>query len=137
MTMLPMTAIIPLPTLDYQSGKLSRNGLFRVASEPVRNVAALAAATLGLLLGAGSVARAAPESEAASDPGAALMEAGKALMNEKRYLEAAEKFQAAVTADPSNDLGWYQLASAHRKAERCDRAIAAYKRYMDLVPTVP
>jgi tetratricopeptide (TPR) repeat protein len=103
----------------------------------VRNAAALAVAILGSLLRAGGVAHAAPESEAANDPTAALMEAGKALMNEKRYLDAAEKFQAAASADPNNDLAWYQLASAHRKAERCDRAITEYKRYMDLVPTVP
>ena len=58
-------------------------------------------------------------------------------MTAKQYAEAAEKFQAVVAADPEHDLGWYQLASAYRKAEKCDRAVAAYKRYMDLVPNMP
>jgi tetratricopeptide (TPR) repeat protein len=78
----------------------------------------------------GSVARATPASDAA-------FEAGATLMTAKRFAEAAEKFQEVVSSEPNNDLGWYQLASAHRKAERCDRAVAAYKRYMDLVPTQP
>jgi tetratricopeptide (TPR) repeat protein len=89
-----------------------------------------AVVAVGLSLLSASVARATPASDAAFD-------AGTTLMSAKRFAEAAEKFQEVVSSDPNNDLGWYQLASAHRKAERCDRAVAAYKRYMDLVPTQP
>ena len=58
-------------------------------------------------------------------------------MNAKSYAEAAEKFEAVVAADPNNDLAWYQLARRSRQAGRCDRAIVAYRRYMDLVPNMP
>jgi tetratricopeptide (TPR) repeat protein len=47
------------------------------------------------------------------------------------------KFEIVVAADPNYDLGWYMLASASRQAGRCERAIVAYKRYMDLVPSMP
>jgi predicted Zn-dependent protease len=93
----------------------------------VKNVAAPA---IAFLLSSMSVARATPASDAAFAEGSTLMTA-------KRYAEAAEKFQAVVDADPNNDLGWYQLASAYRKAERCERAVPAYRRYMDLVPSMP
>ena len=93
----------------------------------MRNAAAVAVA---LLLLPAWIARATPASDAA-------FEAGAALMTQKRYAEAAEKFQEVVASDPNNDLAWYQLASAHRKAERCDRAVPAYRRYMDLVTNMP
>ena len=93
----------------------------------MRNAAAVAVA---LLLLPAWIAQATPASDAA-------FEAGAALMTQKRYAEAAEKFQEVVASDPNNDLAWYQLASAHRKAERCDRAVPAYRRYMDLVTNMP
>ena len=82
----------------------------------MKNVAAPA---IALLLLSVSTARATPASDAAFAEGTSLMTA-------KQYPEAAEKFQVVVAADPSNDLGWYQLASAYRKAEKCDRAVPAY-----------
>ena len=93
----------------------------------MKNVAAPA---IALLLLSVSTARATPASDTAFAEGTTLMTA-------KQYAEAAEKFQVVVAADPNNDLGWYQLASAYRKAEKCDRAVPAYKRYMDLVPNMP
>jgi predicted Zn-dependent protease len=92
----------------------------------VKNAVAVAVA-LVLLPG---MARATPASDAA-------FEEGKALVNVKNYAGAAAKFETVVAADPKHELGWYQLASASRQAGKCDRAIVAYKRYMDLVPTVP
>lgn len=77
-----------------------------------------------------STAHGTPASDAAFAEGTTLMTA-------KRYAEAADKFQAVVDADANNDLGWYQLASAYRKADKCDRAVPAYRRYMDLVPNMP
>ena len=88
------------------------------------------AAAVALSLAFASAARATPESDAA-------FEEGKTLNAAKNYAGAAAKFEIVVAADPSNDLGWYLLASASRQAGRCDRAIVAYKRYMDLVPTLP
>jgi hypothetical protein len=41
---------------------------------------------------------------------------GSRLLREKRYPEAAAKYEATVAADPKNDLAWYQLASAHPDA---------------------
>jgi tetratricopeptide (TPR) repeat protein len=90
----------------------------------------VAAPALALLWLSGSGAHATPASDAAFAEGSALMTA-------KRFAEAADKFQIVVDADPNNDLGWYQLASAYRKAEKCDRAVPAYRRYMDLVPSMP
>jgi len=92
-------------------------------------IAAVAVALSSLLLSA-SIARATPASEAA-------FEAGKALVAAKNYAGAIAKFDVVVAAEPNNDLAWYQLASASRQAGRCDRAIVAYKRYMDLVPNLP
>jgi len=93
----------------------------------MKNVAAYGLALLFLSV---STAHATPDTEAAFAEGTSLMTA-------KRYAEAADKFQAVVNVDPNNDLGWYQLASAYRKAEKCERAVPAYKRYMDLVPNMP
>jgi len=90
----------------------------------------VAASGLALLFLSVSTAHATPDTEAAFAEGTSLMTA-------KRYAEAADKFQAVVNVDPNNDLGWYQLASAYRKAEKCERAVPAYKRYMDLVPNMP
>jgi tetratricopeptide (TPR) repeat protein len=88
------------------------------------------AAAFALLLLNGSIARATPAADAAFDEGAALMKT-------KSYAAAAAKFETVVAADPNHDLGWYQLASASRQSGRCDRAIVAYKRYMDIVPNMP
>jgi tetratricopeptide (TPR) repeat protein len=81
------------------------------------------------LLVSASIARATPASDAA-------FEEGKALVTAKDYAGASAKFETVVAADPNHDLAWYQLASASRQAGRCDRAIVAYKRYMDLVPSM-
>ncbi len=59
---------------------------------------------------------------------------GQALIHAKRYAEAAEKFEQVVAADPKNDTGWYQLASARRQSGDCDKALVAYRRYVELVP---
>jgi tetratricopeptide (TPR) repeat protein len=90
----------------------------------------VAASGLALLFLSVSTARATPDTDAAFAEGTTLMTA-------KRYAEAADKFQTVVNVDPNNDLGWYQLASAYRKADKCERAVPAYKRYMDFVPNMP
>ena len=88
----------------------------------------VAAASFLLLWGA--AARATPASDAA-------FEKGKTLSAAKDYAGAATQFEIVVAADPNNDQGWYRLASASRQAGHCDRAVVAYKKYMDLVPNMP
>ena len=83
-----------------------------------------------LLLLWAAAAHATPASDAA-------FEKGKVLSAAKNYAGAAAQFEIVVAADPSNDQGWYRLASASRQAGRCDRAAVAYKKYMDLVPNMP
>jgi tetratricopeptide (TPR) repeat protein len=79
-----------------------------------------------LALGSGP-AMATPASEAAYAEGQTLL-AGKKLP------EAAEKFEAAVAADPSYAPAWYALAVARRRMNQCTGAIAAYRRYATLEP---
>jgi len=93
----------------------------------VRIPAAIAVTSLLL---SGPIARATPASDAA-------FEEGKALLTAKNYAGATAKFEAVVAADPAHDQAWYRLASATRQGGQCERAIVAYKRYMDLVPSVP
>src|SRR5262249_53954934 len=68
-----------------------------------------------------SVAAASPASEAAYSEGLALFDA-------KNYAAAADRFEAAVAADPGYALAWYKLASVRRRMNQCTGAIAAYRR---------
>jgi tetratricopeptide (TPR) repeat protein len=67
----------------------------------------------------------------------AVFAEGQTLVAGKRYAEAAEKFEAAVAADPKHAAAWYALAAARRRSGRCDRAVVAYRRYAELAPTEP
>jgi tetratricopeptide (TPR) repeat protein len=67
----------------------------------------------------------------------AIFAEGESLKNAKRYGEAAEKYEAAVAADPKHAAAWYGLAVARRRSGRCDRAIVAYRRYAELSPLEP
>ena len=78
-----------------------------------------------MLLLAAPPVHATPESEAAVKEGLALMDA-------KRYADAIQKFEAAVAADPNEALGWYGLGGARRRLGRCEGAITAYRRFMQL-----
>lgn len=51
-----------------------------------------------------------------------------------RFQEAASEMETAVRYEPRFALGWYVLASAQRRAEHCDEAVFAYRRYMELRP---
>ena len=51
-----------------------------------------------------------------------------------RYADAIQDLQTAVRYEPRFALGWYLLASSQRKAGDCDRAISAYRRYLELRP---
>jgi tetratricopeptide (TPR) repeat protein len=71
---------------------------------------------------------------AASPASEAAYAEGQALFNAKSYAAAADKFEAAVAADPGYALAWYSLASVRRRMNQCTGAIAAYRRYSTLEP---
>ncbi len=71
---------------------------------------------------------------AASPASEAAYAEGQTLFNAKSYAEAADKFEAAVAADPGYALAWYSLASVRRRMNQCTSAIAAYRRYSTLEP---
>ena len=88
---------------------------------------ALAVVPAGLTLVASAAGAASPASEAAYAE-------GQTLLNAKKLAEAADKFEAAVAADPGYASAWYSLAVARRRMSQCTGAIAAYRRYAALEP---
>jgi len=82
---------------------------------------------VGLVLVGSATAAASPASEAAYAE-------GQTLLNAKKLPEAADKFEAAVAADPGYASAWYSLAVARRRMNQCTGAIAAYRRYAALEP---
>ena len=101
-----------------------------MVSGSIAGVKNLPVVVASLLLVCGATAHATPASDAAFDK-------GKTMSAAKDYAGAAAQFEIVVAADPNNDQGWYRLASASRQAGHCDRAVVAYKKYMDLVPNMP
>jgi tetratricopeptide (TPR) repeat protein len=87
----------------------------------------LAVVPAGLTLVASAAAAASPASDAAYAE-------GQTLLNAKKLAEAADKFEAAVAADPGYASAWYSLAVARRRMSQCTGAIAAYRRYAALEP---
>jgi protein O-GlcNAc transferase len=85
------------------------------------------AAVAALALLSAEPTRASPASEAA-------FAEGQTLMNAKHLAEAADKFDAAVAADPKFASAWYALAVTRRRLGQCTGAIAAYRRYAALAP---
>jgi tetratricopeptide (TPR) repeat protein len=71
---------------------------------------------------------------AASPASEAAYAEGQTFMNAKKLAEAADKFEAAVAADPGYASAWYSLAVARRRMNQCTGAIAAYRRYAALEP---
>ncbi|HVX94205.1 MAG TPA: tetratricopeptide repeat protein [Polyangia bacterium] len=62
---------------------------------------------------------------------------GQALMIAKKPVDAAEKFEAVTKAEPDYAPGWYALGSARRRANQCDLAVPAYRRYAQMMPDEP
>lgn len=62
---------------------------------------------------------------------------GQALVTAKKYADGAERFQAVTKAEPDFAPGWYALGAARRRAGQCDLAIAAYRRYAQMLPDEP
>jgi cytochrome c-type biogenesis protein CcmH/NrfG len=100
---------------------------------------AFAAALSAALVGLASQSPAAETggTSAKASPAEAAYAEGVALLGTKQYAQAAEKFEATVTADPKNAGAWYQLGSARRRSGRCDRAVIAYRRFLSLAPDTP
>jgi tetratricopeptide (TPR) repeat protein len=89
----------------------------------------------GALIVAMALLRVAPAS--ASPASEAAFAEGQTLMSAKHLPEAAEKFEAAVAADPKFAAAWYSLAVARRHLNQCPGAIAAYRHYAALAPDEP
>jgi cytochrome c-type biogenesis protein CcmH/NrfG len=67
---------------------------------------------------------------------AALLRAEHDLVSND-FRDAAAEMETAVRFEPRFAFGWYLLASASRRAGDCDRAVAAYRRYLELRPGQP
>ena len=126
----PTISIIRLTTLTYPGQTVKKSAGWRPGQTRIARVKKTAAAWIALSLLAAAPAGANPASDA-------VFAEGQTLVAAKRYAEAADKFEAAVAADPKHAAAWYALAAARRRSSRCDRAIAAYRRYAELAPTEP
>ena len=102
-------------------------GVNRAGSRSLVLALVLSVALAGLSLVTSAAAAASPASEAAYAE-------GQTLLNAKKLAEAADKFEAAVAADPGYASAWYSLAVARRRMSQCTGAIAAYRRYAALEP---
>jgi len=67
---------------------------------------------------------------------AALLRAQHDLMTND-FADAAAEMETAVRFEPRFAFGWYLLASTSRRAGAYDRAVAAYRRYLELRPAEP
>lgn len=67
---------------------------------------------------------------------AAFLRAQRDLVKED-VTDAAVEMETAVRFEPRFAFGWYLLASTSRRAGDCDRAVAAYRRYLELRPREP
>jgi cytochrome c-type biogenesis protein CcmH/NrfG len=89
---------------------------------------------VGALLALG----AAGEARAQKSPtGQAALARAKADLVRGRLADAAAEMETAVRFEPRFAFGWYLLASTSRRAGNPDRAVEAYRRYMELRPTEP
>jgi tetratricopeptide (TPR) repeat protein len=94
--------------------------------------------SLALLLGMSAAAAVSSPVLAQSLPSTqADFSRGQALMIAKKPIDAAEKFEAVTKAEPDYAPGWYALGSARRRAGQCDLAVAAYRRYAQMMPDEP
>ena len=67
---------------------------------------------------------------------AALLRAQHDLLSND-FTDAAAEMETAVRFEPRFAFGWYLLASTSRRAGSYDRAVAAYRRYLELRPAEP
>lgn len=91
-----------------------------------------AAVALTVLLATAGAARAQKSPTAQ----AALLRAQHDLLTSD-FTDAAAEMETAVRFEPRFAFGWYLLASTSRRAGNYDRAVAAYRRYLELRPAEP
>ena len=94
---------------------------------------ALLALAVGTAIGAGATPARAQKSPTAQ---AALSRAQHDLMTND-FVDAAAEMETAVRFEPRFAFGWYLLASTSRRAGSYDRAVVAYRRYLELRPAEP
>src|ERR1700690_4276523 len=102
------------------------------ASGPCIAFGAAALASLVLVLGFAAPARA----QKSPTGQAAFLRAQHDLVNDD-VTDAAAEMETAVRFEPRFAFGWYLLASTSRRAGDYDRAVAAYRRYLELRPQQP
>lgn len=93
----------------------------------------LAAATAALVVSGAATSAWAQKSPTAQ---AALVRAQHDLVGND-FTDAAAEMETAVRFEPRFAFGWYLLASTSRRAGNYDRAVAAYRRYLELRPAAP
>src|SRR5258708_4051981 len=112
----------------------SKKALWRPAQGESRIAAVKLLRPLGLLM---SVSLGGPAAAQTLQSSQADFSRGQALIIAKKPADAAEKFEAVTKAEPDFAPGWYALGAARRRAGQCERAIAAYRRYAQMLPTEP
>jgi len=77
-------------------------------------------------------------STAAADPkrAAAVFALGQADYDAGKYVAAADKFETAYALDP-DPAYLFNIAQAHRLGNACAKAAAAYRKFLDIVPSAP
>ena len=102
------------------------------ARRPSPRIAVGASIAACLIVGFGSPALAQKSPTAQ----AAFLRAQHDLVKED-VTDAAAEMETAVRFEPRFAFGWYLLASTSRRAGDYDRAVAAYRRYLELRPQEP
>ncbi|HEV2177229.1 MAG TPA: tetratricopeptide repeat protein [Terriglobia bacterium] len=108
---------------------------------------ALAAALMSLLPAARGLAQAQPAAaKPASKPPAGQrqsaapapwksVEIGNYYLRRKNYRAALSRFREAVTTDPEYAEGYLGLGRVYEKTGKRRKALAAYQKYLDLLPS--
>ncbi len=63
------------------------------------------------------------------------VEIGNYYLKRKKYRAALSRFQEAVTTDPTSPPGYLGLGKVYEKIGLKQKAIAAYQRYLDMLPS--
>lgn len=92
------------------------------------------AGAAALALGAVLLLAPAPVAAQKSPLGQAAYGRAQDALGASRFADAARELETAVRYEPRFAFGWYLLASVSRRAGDCDRAVEAYRRYMELRP---
>jgi tetratricopeptide (TPR) repeat protein len=67
-----------------------------------------------------------------SDSAALRVQIGNGFLEEGKFDQAVREYERAIAVDPKHDVAWYNLACAHARAKRIDKAIAALKKAFEV-----